>query len=103
MNTARVISAAKEIETCNAALKWLGEFGPGLFDCDREHASITVHLSYAGSCVGAKEAQLMLSRFAQLEMASIVARTTENCWHTIRLNERIIREELGDLTTEGTW
>lgn len=93
MNTARITQAVADIEHNAAALKWLEEYGAKLDVGSKEHLAINVTLYFAGSCPGAREAQSVLSSFARLAIADLVAQSIRNCRNTIALAKSAIAEE----------
>lgn len=93
INTARIRSAASEIDVNSAALKWLERYGSGLTGRDRRGFSFSIHLNYAGSVHGAKEASEVLESFANLEIEKLVLIAIQNCKNTIEIALNSISEE----------
>lgn len=93
MNTSRILQAVNDIEKNTAALSWLETYGKQMSARDRDQASVNVHLSFGGACVGAKEAQEVLSSFARLSLPDLIEQSIRNCRNTIQLAQAAIRDE----------
>jgi hypothetical protein len=92
MNEARISEAAKRIAERRLALKWLDQYGAGLTASDA--ASVTVRLNFASACVGAKEAEAVLSAYGRFSLPAIVNAATECCRNDIAAAVDAIREEV---------
>lgn len=93
MNTVRIAQALKDIEDNTVALKWLEEYGVKLDGRSSDSIGITVNPSFAGSCVGAKEAAKVLASFIRLDIDLTVKTAITNCRNTIELARAAIAEE----------
>lgn len=93
MNTARIKSAADEIERNKRALSWLRDYGHNLTGHD-DAATVVVKPAFAASCLGASDAGEILSVFARLRLPEIVQDAIKNCENTIEISANAIRDEL---------
>lgn len=94
MDARRIESAAKTISENEVALEWLLQYGTQLTGRDKDQASVSVHIGFAGACTGAKEAEKIMSSFGRLSLPEIVQAAIRNCRNTIELERDAIRREL---------
>jgi hypothetical protein len=89
-------NAVDDIEECSAALDWLLAYGSSLSGrSDDDNASVTVHLNFASSCSGSKQAAAMLSDYARSMLPEIVEATVRGCKNTIEVRREQILKEVG--------
>jgi len=98
MNTTRILQAVKDIEANTAALKWLEEYGVQLNGRSRDQIYVSISMSFAGSCNGAKEAAEVLEAFVRLDIEALVQTSIRNCRNTIDMARAAIIEEAGKVT-----
>lgn len=94
MNTSRITHAAKEIDRLQLALKWLEEFTPKTENhSGSEYANVSIRMNFAGSCMGAKEVNEILSSMVGNKMRDLLEDALENCRNTIEIHRQVIRDE----------
>lgn len=94
MRIDRIQTCANRIAENEAALKWLEEYGVQLTGRDKDAATVSIRLAYAGAFAGAKEAERVLTALARFELPRIVESAIRNCRNTIAMDREAIREEL---------
>lgn len=94
MNTAKITSAAKEIERLQKAVKWLEDFGPKVGNSEgADCADVTVRMNFAGSCNGAKEVSEIVSQAVRDMMRELLDDAHDYCREMIEIHRRTIRHE----------
>lgn len=97
MDELRVLQAAKVITERKAALAWLEQYGVQLTGRDKDQVGFTLHIYFAGSCAGAKEAMDVMTSYARFSLPEIVRAATECCRNDIDIAKNSIRGEIEKL------
>lgn len=94
MNVTRIKVAADRIAKCEAALKWLEEYGVKLDGRSTDQFALTFFANLASACPGAKEAKEAIDAMARFQIEEIVQSAIRNCQNTIVLDRDAIQEEV---------
>jgi hypothetical protein len=96
MNGSIMRVAIGEIEQCQAALEWLETYGRNLTGrSDDDNAFVTIHLNFAGSCTGAKEATKLMEAYGRSLFPEIVEATIRGCKNTVEIRREQLLKEIG--------
>lgn len=97
MNTDRITRAAKEIERMQRAVKWLEQYGPKVDDTAfADWANVKIHMTFAGSCDGAKELNEILSQLVNDRMKDLLEDAYEYCKEAIEGHRSAIQHEVSE-------
>lgn len=103
MDTDRIRTALRGIDTNARALEWLEQYGPSIDEPD--WIDITVRCSFAGSCDGAKEAAAAIREQMYLHVKEAITAATASCRDAIEASKRAIQTEVakGPTTINEKW
>ena len=101
MNTTSIIAAAKEIDRLETGLKWLREFGVKLEHREKTHMDVAIRGQLGGSCVGAPEANEMMSAAARVMIQEIVAHAIRDAENTIEIHKATLRRQVAESLREA--